>query len=155
MYVSAPAGAGWQERGEALVRGARAALDAAGERAAGIEVRLRVLRAPGRGAGLDPVAVADNARRASEDSTAVAYVGELEPVASETSRAITTEAKLLQISPPRTRAALGGLRGAPGERRVEARFGFAAVRAALEAIERADDPLDREAVTRAYRPLSG
>ncbi len=52
----------------------------------------------GEEARWDPVVVADNARRAAQDSTAIAYVGELESGATRISLPITNQAQMLQVS---------------------------------------------------------
>ena len=48
---------------------------------------------------VSPVRVAANARRATEDTTAVAYVGELTPAAAAISGQVAKEAELLHVSP--------------------------------------------------------
>ena len=47
----------------------------------------------------DPVRAAVNARMATQDSTAIAYIGELDSAATLTSLPITNDARMLQVSP--------------------------------------------------------
>ena len=119
VYVSAPD----TPAGRQVVSRARAELADAGGEAGGVAVRGVYLDAPP-----DPAAIAANARRAVEDSTSVAYIGELEPKADLSSRPITNDAELLQVTPE----------------------GNAMARV-LEAIDGADDPLDRKSVADAFR----
>jgi branched-chain amino acid transport system substrate-binding protein len=53
----------------------------------------------GADAGWSPAAAAANARRASQDSAAIAYIGDLDSGATRFSLPITNEAHLLQVSP--------------------------------------------------------
>lgn len=118
VYVSSPdTPAGRQVVGEA-----RDALADAGGEAGGVAVRAVYLDAP-----RNPAAIAANARRAVEDSTSIAYIGELDRKADLSSRPITGEAELLQVSP-----------------------GGDAMARVLAAIDAADDPLDRESVADAF-----
>jgi branched-chain amino acid transport system substrate-binding protein len=80
--------------------GERLALADARGRAAGRPVRLVELdsAAPG-GDTWDPAAVEANARRAADDSTAIAYVGELDLGGSAVSVPVTSGAGLLQVAP--------------------------------------------------------
>jgi branched-chain amino acid transport system substrate-binding protein len=50
--------------------------------------------------------ISDNARRAVQDATAIAYLGEIEPGTSQDSVAITNELGLLEVSPTDTAAYL-------------------------------------------------
>lgn len=101
VYVSAPlrgeSGAG----GRAIVNGAKLALEDAGGQAGGADVEpiyMDDTSGEGENARWDPVVVADNARRAAQDSTAIAYVGELESGATRISLPITNQAQMLQVS---------------------------------------------------------
>lgn len=78
--------------------GVRLALEQAGGEAGGLEVRARVLD-DARGAPWSPVAVGENARAAAQDSSAAAYIGELDSQPTRTSLPITNDAEILQISP--------------------------------------------------------
>ena len=102
VYVSVPLRGPSAVDGRDIVRGAKLALDDAGGAVGEVEVRGVYLDdTAGRGPSLgwDPAQVAENARRATEDSTAIAYIGELESGATRTSLPITNKAQLLHISP--------------------------------------------------------
>jgi branched-chain amino acid transport system substrate-binding protein len=76
--------------------GAILALADAGGEAAGIAVEAEVLEdAPGWG----PVEAAANARVATQDSSAIAYLGDFESGATRASLPVTNGARLLQVSP--------------------------------------------------------
>jgi hypothetical protein len=119
VYVSAPDTAA----GERLVSQSKAAIAGADSDAGGVAVRAVYLEA-----APDPAAIAANARQAVEDSTSIAYIGEVDPKAELSSAPIINEAGLLQVQP------------APD-----------AMAQVLEAIDEADDPLDRESVADALR----
>ncbi|MGZ5335045.1 MAG: ABC transporter substrate-binding protein [Solirubrobacterales bacterium] len=78
--------------------GARLALERAGEEAGGMEVRLEVAD-DARGAAWSPAAVGANARAAAQDSSAAAYIGELDSQPTRASLPITNDAGIAQISP--------------------------------------------------------
>jgi hypothetical protein len=172
VYASVPLSGPGAARGAAIVAGAREALAEAGGEAGGVEVGLQSLDCglaggPAAGGRAQEAAVCagENARRATGDSTAIAYIGELESAPTRTSLPITNDARLLQVSPTagatdllapfegsddvppetqpsgeRTFATLAALDGSPGE------LGREAMALVLAAIEGADDPLDRESV---------
>jgi branched-chain amino acid transport system substrate-binding protein len=101
VYVSAPLSGHSGEEGRAVVNGAKLALADAGGEAGGLDVAAVYMddtSGTGGGARWDPVVTADNARRAAQDSTAIAYVGELESGATRTSLPITNQAFMLQVS---------------------------------------------------------
>jgi ABC-type branched-subunit amino acid transport system substrate-binding protein len=100
IYVSAPLTGPAGEEGRDAADGARLALaDAEGE-AAGIEVEAEYLDVAGRNESRsDPVSAGRNARTATEDSTSIAYIGELDSATSRTSVPITNSAGLLQVAP--------------------------------------------------------
>jgi branched-chain amino acid transport system substrate-binding protein len=105
VYVSMPLQGPSAPAGRAVVRGARMALAAAGGRAGKLRVRAVYLDdAAGSGgrARWSQAVVGANARRATEDTSAVAYIGDFESGATRTSEAITNAAHLLQISPAST-----------------------------------------------------
>jgi len=88
-----------------VARGARMALAVAGGRAGKLRVRAVYLDDTARGGGRarwSQAAVGANARRATEDTSAMAYIGDFESGATRTSEAITNAAHLLQISPAST-----------------------------------------------------
>lgn len=86
VYVSAP-----------LCAGAERELAREGARAGDVRVRLVCLE-DGEGGRLDLAATGANARRAVEDSTTVAYVGEPDPAATRFSRPILDAAGIAQLS---------------------------------------------------------
>ena len=105
VYVSAPMRGESGDDGEDVVNGAKLALADADGEAGGVDVEAIYMddtSGEGDDARWDPVVVADNARRAAQDSTAIAYVGELESGATRTSEPITNEARMLQVSPAST-----------------------------------------------------
>ena len=86
--------------GQDVADGARRALDDADGEAGGFEVDAEYLDVAGRNeTRFDPVTAADNARTATEDSTTIAYIGELDSGASRTSVPITNSAGILQVAP--------------------------------------------------------
>jgi ABC-type branched-subunit amino acid transport system substrate-binding protein len=170
IYVSVPLSGPDAGAGEAIARGARGALDDAAGEAGGVAVSLRVLDTGAGGEPWDPVRVAANARRAAEDSTAIAYVGELNSLATRSSLPITNEAGMLQLSPsagdlelvvpfedsekvPEETQPSGvrtfGTLAASGESPSSA-LGYETTALVLDAIERASDPLARESVVEAF-----
>lgn len=91
--VSAPAA--W-----AVAAGERLALADARGRAGPLRVRLVQLDSTGPGDRLwDPARVSANAKRAADDHTAIAYIGELDYGGSAVSVPITNDAGILQVSP--------------------------------------------------------
>jgi branched-chain amino acid transport system substrate-binding protein len=102
VYVSMPLRGPEAPTGAGVVRGARLALADAMGKAGDLRVRAVYLDdTAGRGASArwSPAAAAVNARRATEDSSAIAYVGELQSGATRASVPITNEARMLQVSP--------------------------------------------------------
>jgi branched-chain amino acid transport system substrate-binding protein len=105
VYVSVPLRGEHAAEGMAVRDGARLALQDAGGSAGGIEVAGRFLDATGDGPRRprwDPAAVAENARTAAQDTSAIAYVGDFESGATRSSVPITNQAMMLQISPAST-----------------------------------------------------
>jgi branched-chain amino acid transport system substrate-binding protein len=100
VYSSLPRQGISAERAQAVSAGARLALADAGGKAGGRRVRLVELDSSGGGdAPWDPAAVEENARRASDDPSAIAYLGELELGGSAVSVPVTNSKDLLQVSP--------------------------------------------------------
>jgi branched-chain amino acid transport system substrate-binding protein len=97
VYLSAPLRGPSAADGHDVADGARMALDDAGGEAADTPVRLVVLGDAAAGGATAAMAGA-NARTATEDSTAIAYVGELDSGTTRTALPITNEAGLLQVS---------------------------------------------------------
>lgn len=177
VYLSTPLSGPAASQGRAVAMGARDALAEARGEAGGVQVRVGVLDSgPGTradpAAGDAPVRAAANARDAVEDSTAIAYIGELDSPSTRTSLPITNDARLLHVSPTadatyltapfegsdevppktqttgaRTFATLGGLGGGP------AGHGREAMELVLAAIGEAEDPVDRASVVDALFAL--
>ncbi|HEX8065440.1 MAG TPA: ABC transporter substrate-binding protein [Thermoleophilaceae bacterium] len=101
VYSSLPRRGLSSRTAEAVAAGERLALADAHGRAAGRRVRLVDLDSSSRGeeAPWDPAAIEANARRAVDDETAVAYLGELELGGSAVSVPVTNAGGLLQVSP--------------------------------------------------------
>lgn len=98
VYVSAPLTGPRADDGRDVADGAQLALEDAGGEAGGVEVSLEVLDDATR-EGWDAAATGANARTATEDTAAIAYIGELDSGASRTSIPITNQAGMLQVSP--------------------------------------------------------
>ncbi len=99
VYVSAPLSGPAAADGRDVADGARLALADAGDEAGGVEVEARVLDAGAARAGWAVARSAANARTATRDSTAIAYVGDFQSGATRASLPITNKAFLLQVSP--------------------------------------------------------
>lgn len=130
VYLSAPSSGPDGREGRELISGARSALATAGGEAAGHPVTLVALDS-----AVDPGAYGDagaaaNARTATADSTAIAYIGEIDRTTRST-LPITRAAGLLQVEP-------------------DGRSGGELMRSVLTAIGDAGDPLDRSSVADAY-----
>lgn len=102
VYVSMPLRGSEAANGRDVVDAARLALADAHAKVGGLAVR-GVYRSDttGRGAHArwSPAVAAANARRATEDSTAIAYIGDFDSGATRSSLPITNEARMLQVSP--------------------------------------------------------
>lgn len=102
VYVSMPLHGPAAADGHDVVRGAKLALATARGKVGELAVRAVYMDdTAGRGgtARWSPAQVAANARRAAEDSTAIAYVGDLDSGATRSSLPVTNEARMLQVSP--------------------------------------------------------
>src|SRR5215208_1960781 len=98
VYVSLPLTGPRSDAGRDAADGARLALEQARGQAGSIEVKARFLDGA-NGRAWDPVAVGANARQAVQDSSAAAYVGELDSEPTRASVPITNDAGLVQVSP--------------------------------------------------------
>jgi branched-chain amino acid transport system substrate-binding protein len=98
VYVSVPLRGPTGADGSDAADGARLALADAGGRVGDAEVRAVVLDDTAGGAWSAARAAA-NARRATEDSTSIAYLGDFESGATRASLPVTNNAQLLQVSP--------------------------------------------------------
>lgn len=164
VYVSAPRRGPEAVDGADIAGGAQKALAAANGEAGGVAVGIVHLTSSD-----DPARVSHNARRAVEDSTSIAYIGELDSTATLSSLPITNDARMLQVSPTagasdlvapfpgsdavppetqpsgeRTFGTLAELGGRPRQ------LGAEAMAVVLDSINRAGDPLDRASVVDAF-----
>jgi branched-chain amino acid transport system substrate-binding protein len=98
VYVSLPVTGPRGADGRDAADGARLALEQAQGRAGQVEVTAHFLD-DANGKPWDPVAVGANARRAVQDSSAAAYIGELDSEPTRASVPITNDAGLTQVSP--------------------------------------------------------
>src|SRR5262245_61487498 len=90
VYVSAPLSGPGRDDGQAVTDGARQALEDAGGEAGDFEVEAEYVDVAGRNeTRFDAVTAAASARSAVEDSTTIAYIGEVDSGASRTSVPIT------------------------------------------------------------------
>jgi branched-chain amino acid transport system substrate-binding protein len=101
VYVSVPTRGGSGAYGRGIVDGVKLALATERRRAAGARIEPVFLDDTVRGRW-SASAVGRNARRATSDTTAVAYIGEFESGATRVSLPITNEARMLQVSPAST-----------------------------------------------------
>src|SRR3954447_9175768 len=98
VYVSLPLTGPRAADGRDAADGARLALEQAQGKAGSIQARAQFLD-DAKGRNWDPVAVGANARRAVQDSSAAAYIGELDSEPTRASVPITNDAGLIQVSP--------------------------------------------------------
>ncbi|MGH2955470.1 MAG: ABC transporter substrate-binding protein [Solirubrobacterales bacterium] len=98
VYVSLPLTGPRGADGRDAADGARLALEQAEGSADGLEVRAEFLD-DAKGRAWDPIAVGANARRAAQDSSAAAYIAELDSEPTRASVPITNDANLVQVSP--------------------------------------------------------
>jgi ABC-type branched-subunit amino acid transport system substrate-binding protein len=96
VYAGAPSGGGGQSAQD-VIDAERLALSQAGGKAGNFSVRLVTV---------DGAKTSDVARRVIEDTSAIAYLGEINPGASADSLGITNSQDLLQVSPTDTAIAL-------------------------------------------------
>jgi branched-chain amino acid transport system substrate-binding protein len=114
VYLSAPLRGAEAEAGRRLCDEAR---EQAGQGRGGEDLRLRVvcLDASGPDGGWTLAQVGANARRATEDSTTVAYVGEPDPEARRQSRPIVAAAEIAELGGMSGREAVAAVRAAIAE----------------------------------------
>jgi branched-chain amino acid transport system substrate-binding protein len=117
IYSSFPLQGSSRPQSEAMVNGATMALEEADGRAGKFKVRYESLDDSTAQAGKwEPGQVSSNARKAIQDDSAIAYIGESNSGATVLSLPITNDAGLLQISPSSTYVGLTRSEGAaPGE----------------------------------------
>ncbi|HEX6780600.1 MAG TPA: hypothetical protein VF125_01080 [Solirubrobacterales bacterium] len=111
VYVSAPLRGAEAAEGKRLCEEAQGEAERSAGEAGGLEIEVACLDATGATGRWTLAQVGANARRATEDSTAVAYVGEPDPRARKQSRPIVDAAGI---------AELGGLSGRAAVTRVVA-----------------------------------
>lgn len=128
VYVSAPLHGPEAGVGSELCDGAKGAAADAGGKAGDLDLKVVCLDAAGSGGRWTLARVGANARRASEDSTAIAFVGDPDPRAGKQSRPIVAAAEIAQIQ------------GVSGEE---------AVQRVIEAVEAGDESEPRAAVFKA------
>jgi branched-chain amino acid transport system substrate-binding protein len=97
VYLSAPTTGPSADDARDIADGARLALADVDGEAAGVPVDLKVLDDAAGGVA-DAAQAGANARQATQDSTAIAYIGELDSGTTRTSLPITNEAGMLQVS---------------------------------------------------------
>ena len=97
VYVSAPLRGAEAAAGKRLCEGARAEAARAGGEVEDLELEVVCLDAAGEDGRWTLAQVGANARRATEDSTTVAYVGEPDPRAREQSRPIVEAAEIAEL----------------------------------------------------------
>ena len=113
VYSSLPLQGASEDQTEAIVAGARRALTDAGFQAGGRSIRHVSLDDSTAQAGTwTPEATSRNARRAAQDPSTIAYIGEFNSGASAIALPILNEAGILQVSPSNT--AVGLTSAAPG-----------------------------------------
>ena len=99
VYVSLPLSGPARADGTDAADGARLALADATAAIGGYAIATEFLDAGAAPLGWSPARAAANARTATRDSTAIAYIGDFESGATRASLPITNGARLMQISP--------------------------------------------------------
>ena len=99
VYVSMPLSGPASPDGRDAADGARLALMKADGRAGDLEVQAKYLDDANPVHRWDPAAVGRNARRAAQDSSTAAYIGELDSQPTRASLPITNDAGIAQVSP--------------------------------------------------------
>jgi ABC-type branched-subunit amino acid transport system substrate-binding protein len=97
IYVSAPLHGAAAAAGRRLCAGARDEAERGGGEVEGLELEVVCLDAGGEDGRWTLSQVGANARRATEDSTAVAYVGEPDELARKQSRPIVAAAEIAEL----------------------------------------------------------
>jgi hypothetical protein len=101
VYVAAP-----------LCAGAKQEIARRGERAGEVRVRALCLARSERGGRIDLAAIGAGARRATQDSSTVGYIGEADPRATRFSSTILESAGIAQVSGMPGKVAMARLLGA-------------------------------------------
>ena len=106
VYSSLPLSGAGKPQSQAIVQGARLAVEEAGGMAGATSIRYVSLDdATARAGAWTPQRTAKNAVRAAQDGSTIAYIGEFNSGASAVSMPILNEAGIAQISPSNTRSA--------------------------------------------------
>jgi branched-chain amino acid transport system substrate-binding protein len=113
VYVSVPLHGSRAAEGAAIANGARLALADAGGRVGPLRVR-GVYLDDTEGGEWTLAQAGANARRATEDSSSIGYIGDVDSGATKASLPITNQAQLVQISPASTAVDLTRLPAAGG-----------------------------------------
>jgi branched-chain amino acid transport system substrate-binding protein len=113
IYSSLPLQGPARAQNVAIVDGAKLALEQRGGKAGKFSIKYESLDdSTAQAAGWEPGQVSANARRAVQDESAIAYIGEFNSGATAVSLPIVNEAGMLQVSPGNT--AVGITSDAPG-----------------------------------------
>jgi branched-chain amino acid transport system substrate-binding protein len=113
IYSSLPLQGPARAQNVAIVDGAKLALEQRGGKAGQFSIKYESLDdSTAQAAGWEPGQVSANARRAVQDDSAIAYIGEFNSGATAVSLPILNEAGMLQVSPGNT--AVGITSDAPG-----------------------------------------
>jgi branched-chain amino acid transport system substrate-binding protein len=113
IYSSLPLQGDSRPQSQAVINGEKLALEAAGGKAGDFTIKYVSLDDSTAAAGKwDAGAVSNNARKASQDSGTIAYLGEFNSGASAISIPILNQAGILQVSPSNT--AFGLTKSGPG-----------------------------------------
>jgi branched-chain amino acid transport system substrate-binding protein len=117
IYSSLPLQGDSRPQSESVVNGEKLALEEAGGKVGKFKVTYKSLDDATAAAGKwEPGQTSANARKAAQDASAIAYLGEFNSGASAISIPILNEAGILQISPSNTAVGLTRAEGAaPGE----------------------------------------
>ena len=118
IYSSLPLQGASRTQSEDVIRGERLALKQAGNKAGDFRIKFVSLDDATAAAGKwDPGQTSANARKAAQDESTIAYIGEFNSGASAISIPITNEAGILQVSPSNT--ALGLTKSGAGAEKDE------------------------------------
>ncbi len=113
IYSSLPLQGDSRPQSESVINGEKLALEAAGGKIGDFTIKYVSLDDATAAAGKwDPGAVSSNARKAAQDKTTIAYLGEFNSGASAISIPIINQAGILQISPSNTYVGLTDSAGA-------------------------------------------
>ena len=113
IYSSLPLQGDSKPQSDSVVNGVKLALDEAGGKVGDFKISYKSLDDATAAAGKwDPGVTASNARKAAQDKTAIAYIGEFNSGASAISIPVLNGANILQVSPSNTAVGLTRSQGA-------------------------------------------